>query len=78
MAVRNIRRDAMAHVNELMNEKMIGEDDERRAEHQVDELTEAVRERSRRIGKPKSRRFWRSERSAAIASLLKANSWITS
>ena len=38
VAVRNIRRDAMTQVRELMNEKLISEDDERRAEHQVDDL----------------------------------------
>ena len=33
VALRNIRRDAMTHVKELLSEKLIGEDDERRAEH---------------------------------------------
>src|SRR5829696_5683460 len=39
VAVRNIRRDATAHVRDLMNEKQISENDERRGEHQVDDLT---------------------------------------
>jgi ribosome recycling factor len=53
VALRNIRRDAMAHVKELMHEKMIGEDDERRAEHQVDELTKRYVTEAERVGKSK-------------------------
>ena len=40
IAVRNIRRDAIHDVKELMKEKMIGEDDERRAETEVQEITD--------------------------------------
>ncbi len=53
VALRNIRRDAMAHVKELMNEKMIGEDDERRAEQRVDELTRRYIGEADRVGKAK-------------------------
>jgi ribosome recycling factor len=53
VAVRNIRRDAMSHVKELMTEKMIGEDDERRAEHQVDDLTKRYVDEADRVGKAK-------------------------
>ena len=53
VAIRNIRRDAMAHVKELMNEKLIGEDDERRAEHQVDELAKRFVGETDRVGKAK-------------------------
>jgi ribosome recycling factor len=53
VAVRNIRRDAMSHVKEMMNEKMIGEDDERRAEHQVEELTKRFVDEADRVGKAK-------------------------
>ncbi|MGH2614806.1 MAG: ribosome recycling factor [Thermomicrobiales bacterium] len=53
VALRNIRRDAMAHVKELMTEKMIGEDDERRAEQQVDELTKRYVSEADRVGKSK-------------------------
>jgi ribosome recycling factor len=53
VALRNIRRDAMTHVKELMNEKMIGEDDERRAEQQVDELTRRFVSRADDVGKSK-------------------------
>lgn len=53
VALRNVRRDAMAHVKELLNEKMIGEDDERRAEHQVDDLTKRFVSEADRVGKAK-------------------------
>jgi len=53
VALRNIRRDAMAHVKELLAEKLIGEDDERRAEQQVDELTKRYVTDAERVGKAK-------------------------
>jgi ribosome recycling factor len=53
VALRNIRRDAMAHVKELLSEKLIGEDDERRAEQQVDELTRRYVNDAERVGKAK-------------------------
>ena len=53
VALRNIRRDAMTHVKELLTEKMIGEDDERRAEQQVDELTKRYVSDADRVGKAK-------------------------
>ena len=53
VAVRNIRRDAMSHVKDLMSEKMIGEDDERRAEHQVEDMTRRFVEEADRVGKTK-------------------------
>ena len=53
VAVRNIRRDAMTQVRELMNEKMISEDDERRGEHQLDELTKRFTDEADKIGKAK-------------------------
>ena len=40
IAVRNIRRDAMNDVKELLKEKMIGEDEERRAEQEIQALTD--------------------------------------
>lgn len=40
IAVRNIRRDAMNDVKELLKEKMIGEDEERRAEQEIQGLTD--------------------------------------
>ncbi|MBT8066059.1 MAG: ribosome recycling factor [Gammaproteobacteria bacterium] len=40
VAVRNIRRDAMHDIKELLKEKMIGEDDERRAEGEIQGITD--------------------------------------
>ena len=40
IAIRNVRRDAIHDVKELMKEKMIGEDDERRAETEIQEITD--------------------------------------
>lgn len=40
VAVRNIRRDALSDVKELQKEKLITEDDERRAQEQVQKLTD--------------------------------------
>jgi ribosome recycling factor len=53
VAVRNIRRDAMTQVRELMTEKMISEDDERRGEHQLDDLTKRFTDEADKIGKTK-------------------------
>jgi ribosome recycling factor len=40
IAVRNIRRDALHHVKELLKEKEITEDEERRAQDEVQQLTD--------------------------------------
>jgi len=40
VAVRNIRRDANAHLKELLKVKKISEDDERRAEEEIQKLTD--------------------------------------
>ena len=40
IAVRNIRRDALGDVKDLLKEKMIGEDEERRAETKIQALTD--------------------------------------
>jgi ribosome recycling factor len=53
VALRNIRRDAVTHVKELLSEKLIGEDDERRAEHQVDDITKRFVADAERVGKAK-------------------------
>lgn len=39
IAIRNIRRDANHHVKELLKDKEITEDDERKAEHEIQDLT---------------------------------------
>jgi ribosome recycling factor len=40
VAIRNIRRDALHDVKELLKEKMIGEDEERRAEGNIQSITD--------------------------------------
>jgi ribosome recycling factor len=40
VAVRNVRRDAMQHVKELLKEKKITEDEERKAEDDIQKLTD--------------------------------------
>ena len=39
IAIRNIRRDANHHIKELLKEKEISEDNERKAEHSIQEVT---------------------------------------
>jgi ribosome recycling factor len=53
VAIRNIRRDAMSQVKELMQEKMISEDEERRGEQEVQELTDKYIGQAESIGKEK-------------------------
>jgi len=53
VAVRNVRRDAMNDVRALLHEKMISEDDERRATQRVDDLTKKFTDEMDRIGKTK-------------------------
>ena len=55
IAVRNIRRDSIAQAKELKEEKMIGEDEERRAETQIQEITNKFTARADEIGKDKER-----------------------
>jgi ribosome recycling factor len=40
VAVRNVRRDAITHLKELLKEKKVSEDDERRAQDEVQKLTD--------------------------------------
>ncbi len=40
VAVRNIRRDAIHEIKEFLKEKMIGEDDEHRAEDEIQAITD--------------------------------------
>jgi ribosome recycling factor len=40
VAVRNIRRDAIHDIKELLKEKMIGQDDEHRAEDEIQAITD--------------------------------------
>ncbi len=40
VAIRNVRRDANSHIKELLKEKLISEDDLRRAEDEIQKLTD--------------------------------------
>jgi ribosome recycling factor len=40
VAVRNVRRDVMADIKEMLKEKLVSQDDERRAEAEVQKLTD--------------------------------------
>ena len=42
VAIRNIRRDANQQVKELLKEKQISEDDERRTEDEIQKITDAA------------------------------------
>ena len=53
VALRNIRRDAVAQIKDLLKEKEIGEDDERRGEQQIQELTDRFVSEADKIGKHK-------------------------
>lgn len=41
IAIRNIRRDAISDIKDLLKEKMIGEDDERRGEDEIQAITDS-------------------------------------
>ena len=53
VAVRNVRRDAIDNSKELLNEKMISEDEERRAESDIQELTDKYVGQTDEMGKAK-------------------------
>ena len=40
IAIRNVRRDALQHIKELLKDKLITEDDERRSDEEVQKLTD--------------------------------------
>ncbi len=40
MAVRNVRRDVMSDLKEMLKEKLIAQDEERRAQDEVQKLTD--------------------------------------
>ena len=42
IAIRNIRRDAIHHIKDLLNKKEISEDDERKAEHEIQNVTDTA------------------------------------
>ena len=49
IAIRNIRRDANHHIQELLKEKEISEDDERRSEQEIQQITDAAVKKSDEI-----------------------------
>lgn len=53
VSVRNIRRDAMHRTREMLTKREISEDDERRAEHELDSLTKRFVDEAEKIGKGK-------------------------
>ncbi len=53
IAIRNIRRDAMSQAREFRDEKMISDDDERRAEAQIQDLTNKFVAQADQLGKAK-------------------------
>jgi ribosome recycling factor len=53
VAVRNIRRDAIHQVQKLTADKQISEDEERRANHQLDDLAKRFTDEADKIGKAK-------------------------
>ena len=40
IAVRNVRRDAISDIKDMLKEKMIGEDDEHRGEDEIQRITD--------------------------------------
>jgi ribosome recycling factor len=40
VSVRNVRRDVMSDIKEMLKEKLVSQDDERRAETEVQKLTD--------------------------------------
>lgn len=53
VAVRNVRRDALHSVHKLTTDKQISEDDERRGNSQIDELSKRYTDEASAIGKDK-------------------------
>jgi len=53
VSVRNVRRDAITSIHKLTSDKSISEDDERRANHQLDELAKRFTDEADKIGKAK-------------------------
>ncbi len=53
VAIRNIRRDALSDIKKLLKEKQISEDDERRAEQRLQDLTNRYVAEAEKLGKQK-------------------------
>lgn len=55
VAIRNVRRDTIKDLREMEDEKMISEDERKRAEEKVQELTDKYIEEANRLGERKER-----------------------
>jgi ribosome recycling factor len=53
VSIRNVRRDSMSAIKTLVNKKEISEDDERRAQEQLEAITRKFVEETDTIGKAK-------------------------
>jgi ribosome recycling factor len=62
VAVRNLRREANEHLKKLLKDKLATEDDERRAQDDVQKLTDRTVAEIDRWCRPRKRRSWRSDR----------------
>ena len=72
IAIRNVRRDVMKHLEELVAQGDVGDDEERRAEGQVQKLTDDHVKRIDDLLKHKSKRSWRFDRSGGQALVMTA------
>jgi ribosome recycling factor len=61
IAVRNLRRDANEAVKKLVKDKLASEDDQKRAEADIQKVTDRHIAEIDRWWRPKSRKSWRSE-----------------
>ena len=61
VAVRNLRRDALAKYKELVKAKEISEDDERKAGEQIQKLTDKYVAAVENVVKKKSQKSWKSD-----------------
>ncbi len=55
VAIRNVRRDVIKDLREMEDEKMISEDERKRAEHKVQDLTDKYIEEANELGERKER-----------------------
>jgi len=55
VAIRNIRRDSMKDIREFKEEKLIGEDDEKRGEEELQKITDEIIRQIDGIGSAKEK-----------------------
>jgi ribosome recycling factor len=55
ISVRNVRRDHIADLKEMLKEKMISEDDEKRAQEKIDHLTTRYTQEADEVGQHKEK-----------------------